>query len=161
IGASALLGLAASLLVVMRFVIPGMLSGHNPEVIALTGAFVIMGTTLYLAHGINLKTTVALAGTSVALLLTVFLATLALGATRRAGVASEDAATLQVLAAGHVQATGVLLGGIVIGALGVLNDITVAQASAVFELRSANPLLGAGDLYRRAMNVGRDHISAT
>src|SRR5262249_50440625 len=63
--------------------------------------------------------------------------------------------------AGHVQATGVLLGGIVIGALGVLNDITVAQASAVFELRSANPLLAAGDLYRRAMNVGRDHISAT
>jgi uncharacterized membrane protein len=161
IGASSLLGLAASLLVIMRFVIPGILSGHDPRIIASTGAMVIMVTTLYLAHGISLKTTVALVGTAIALVATVALAAFAIAITRLTGIASEDTAILQVLASQHVDATGVLLGGIVIGALGVLNDITVAQASAVFELRHANASFSVFELYRRAMRVGRDHISAT
>ncbi|RLT26922.1 MAG: YibE/F family protein [Chloroflexi bacterium] len=161
IGATSILGLAASLLVIMRFVIPGMLSGHDPRMIAMVGASVIMLTTLYMAHGINLKTTVALVGTAIALVFTVALSAFAISLAQLTGIASEDTATLQVLAAQHVDATGVLLGGIVIGALGVLNDITVAQASAVFELRQANASFTVFELYRRAMNVGRDHISAT
>jgi uncharacterized membrane protein len=84
-----------------------------------------------------------------------------IAAARITGVASEDAAVLQVLSAGDISASGLLLGGIIIGALGVLDDVTVAQASAVFELQRANPVLGAVQLYRRAMNVGRDHIGAT
>ena len=160
-GATAILGLAASLLVILRFIIPGILSGHDPRVIAVSGALVIMCTTLFLAHGISLKSMVALAGTALALLVTATLAGIAISGARLTGIVSEDAATLQVLARGNIQATGVLFGGIIIGALGVLDDVTVAQASAVFELRRANVTLGAFELYRRAMNVGRDHIAAT
>lgn len=161
VGAASLLGLAASMLVLLRFVVPGILSGHNPVLISVAGAIAIMASTLFLSHGVSRKSAVALAGTSVALVLTALLATIAIAAARVTGVASEDAATLQVLSAGGISASGLLLGGIIIGALGVLDDVTVAQSSGVFELRRANPLLGALELYRRAMNVGRDHIAAT
>jgi uncharacterized membrane protein len=161
IGASSLLGLVAVFLVIMRFVIPGLLSGHDPVLIATSGGVVIMVATLFLAHGVNLKSTVALAGTVVSLLLTAGIALVAIGAARLSGVATEDAAMLQVLADARVDASGLLLAGIIIGALGVLDDVTIAQSSAVFELRRANPLLGAAEIYRRAMNVGRDHIAAT
>ena len=160
-GLTSLVGLAASLLVILRFIIPGILAGYDPWMIASVGAFVIMGTTLYLAHGVSVKTTVALVGTGIALVATVALASLSIALARISGIASEDAATLQVLAAGNVDPTGVLLGGFVIGTLGVLDDITVAQAAAVFELRRASAALGTVELYRRAMNVGRDHIAAT
>jgi uncharacterized membrane protein len=120
-----------------------------------------MCTTLFLAHGVSLKSLVALAGTALALLVTVLLAGFAISSARLTGIVSEDAAVLQVLARGNIQATGVLFGGIVIGALGVLDDVTVAQASAVFEIRRANAALSAFELYSRAMNVGRDHIAAT
>jgi uncharacterized membrane protein len=161
VGAMSLLGLAASMLVLLRFVVPGILSGHNPVLISVLGAIAIMATTLFLSHGVSRKSGVALAGTAISLVLTALLATIAIAAARVTGVASEDAATLQVLGGGGISASGLLLGGIIIGALGVLDDVTVAQASAVFELRRANPLLGALELYRRAMNVGRDHIAAT
>ncbi|HRC63002.1 MAG TPA: YibE/F family protein, partial [Dehalococcoidia bacterium] len=161
VGVTSLLGLAASMLILLRFVVPGILSGHSPVVIAVIGALTIMASTLFLAHGVNRKTAVALAGTAGALLLTALLASLTIAAADLTGLASEDTAVLQVMSAEHVSATGLLLGGIIIGALGVLDDITIGQASAVFELRAANPLLGPLELYRRAMNVGRDHISAT
>jgi uncharacterized membrane protein len=161
VGAASLLGLVASMLVLLRFVVPGILSGHNPVLISVAGAIAIMATTLFLSHGVGRKSAVALAGTSASLVLTALLATVVIEGARVTGVASEDAATLQVLSAGGISASGLLLGGIIIGALGVLDDVTVAQSSAVFELRRANPLLGAVELYRRAMNVGRDHIAAT
>ena len=161
VGVASLLGLAASMLVLLLFVVPGILSGHNPVLISVLGAMAIMATTLFLSHGVGRKSAVALAGTAVSLVLTAVLATFAIAAARVTGVASEDAATWQVLSAGGISASGLLLGGIIIGALGVLDDVTVAQASAVFELRRANPLLGAFELYQRAMNVGRDHIAAT
>ncbi|MFN8583904.1 MAG: YibE/F family protein [Dehalococcoidia bacterium] len=161
VGVTSLLGLAASMLILLRFVVPGILSGHSPVLIAVIGALTIMASTLFLAHGVNRKTAVALAGTAGALLLTALLASLTIAAADLTGLASEDTAVLQVMSAEHVSATGLLLGGIIIGALGVLDDITIGQASAVFELRAANPLLGPLELYRRAMNVGRDHISAT
>ncbi len=161
VGVASLLGLAASMLVLLRFIVPGILSGHSPVFIAVVGAIVIMASTLFLAHGVNRKTVVALAGTAVALLFTAVLATVTIAAARLTGVASEDTAVLQVLSSERISASGLLLAGIIIGALGVLDDVTVAQASAVSEIRRANPLLGPLELYRRAMNVGRDHIAAT
>ncbi len=160
-GAWSLLGLAASLLIIARFIVPGILSGHSPLLIAEAGAVSIMVTTLYLSHGVSWKTTAALGGTTVALALTALLAVLVITAARITGVASEDAATLQVLSSGHIEAGGLLLGGIIIGTLGVLDDVTVAQSAAVFELRAADPRFGPAELYRRAMNVGRDHIAST
>ena len=156
-----MLGLAASLLIIARFIVPGILSGHSPLLIAEVGAVSIMVTTLYLSHGVSWKTTAALGGTTVALALTALLAVLVITAARITGVASEDAATLQVLSSGHIEAGGLLLGGIIIGTLGVLDDVTVAQSAAVFELRAADPRFGPAELYRRAMNVGRDHIAST
>ncbi|MEZ4552919.1 MAG: YibE/F family protein [Dehalococcoidia bacterium] len=161
VGVASLVGLAASMLVLVRFIVPGILSGHSPVLIAVVGALTIMASTLFLAHGVNRKTVVALIGTAVALCFTAVLATVTIAAAQLTGVASEDAAVLQVLSAGQLSASGLLLGGIIIGALGVLDDVTVAQSSAVFELHGANPFLSPLDLYRRAMNVGRDHIAAT
>ncbi|MBM4415576.1 MAG: YibE/F family protein [Chloroflexi bacterium] len=160
-GAWSLLGLAASGLVIMRYIVPGILSGHDPVLIAITGAAAIIGVTLYLTHGADRKTAVALAGTCVSLALTALLASVAIGAAQLTGVASEEAATLQQLAEHAISPTGLLLAGVVIGALGVLDDVTIAQASAVFELRDANPALPARELYRRAMRIGHDHIAAT
>ncbi len=161
IGASSLLGLVCVLLVLLRYVVPGIMSGYDPVTIATTGGLVIMIVTLYLAHGANRKTSVALLGTTVSLVFTAALAVIAVEATQLTGLTSEDTAVLQVLTGARIDPAGLLLAGIIIGTLGVLDDVTIAQSSAVFELRRANLLLGPLDLYRRAMNVGRDHISAT
>ena len=160
-GAWSLLGLVASGLVILRYIVPGILSGHDPVLIAVTGSAAIIGATLYLTHGADRKTAVALAGTCASLALTALLAAVAIAAARLSGVASEEAATLQLLSAHAIAPTGLLLAGVVIGALGLLDDVTIAQASAVFELRDANPALPARELYRRAMRIGRDHIAAT
>lgn len=159
-GLASLVGLAASFLVIVRFIVPAILSGADPLVIAISGSLVIMTTTLFVAHGVGWKTVVALAGTAASLLLTALLAGFAIGFARLTGIATDEAATLQILS-GEIDARGLLLGGIIIGALGVLDDVTMAQASSVFELRRANPLLSAAELYRRGMRVGRDHIAST
>ena len=160
-GAWSLFGLAASLLVVVRFIVPAILDGADPLLVSVAGALVVMSTTLVLSHGVSWKTGAALAGTAVSLVLTALLAMLSIGFAQLSGIATDEAATLQVLSLGEIDARGLLLGGIIIGALGVLDDVTTTQASAVFELRRANSDLGAGELYRRAMNVGSDHIAAT
>jgi uncharacterized membrane protein len=160
-GAWSLIGLAASLIIIIRFIIPGILAGYDPPLIAFFGALVIMGTTLYMAHGMNWKTSIALTGTGISLLLAIILANVGIDFVRLTGLITEEATTLNLLTAGQIDARGLLLAGIIIGALGVLDDVTVAQASAVFELRSANPFLRQRDLFQRGMNVGRDHIAAT
>ena len=160
-GVWSLVGLAASFLVIVRFIVPAILSGMNPLAATLIGASVIMTATLVLAHGATLKTGAALAGTVLSLLLAVLLATFAVDAAALTGLAGDQEATLRLLSGGTIDARGVLLGGIIIGALGVLDDVTATQSSAVFELRRANPLLGAGELFARGLNVGRDHIAST
>jgi uncharacterized membrane protein len=160
-GAWSLVGMLASLLVIIRFIIPGILSGYSPVLIALIGALIILATTLYLTHGFGRKTNIAIAGIGVSLALTAALSLFCIEAFRLSGLADEDATTLQILSAGSINPEGLLLAGIIIGALGVLDDVAIAQASAVQELRLANPLLGAHELYSRAMNVGRDHIGST
>jgi uncharacterized membrane protein len=93
--------------------------------------------------------------------LTALLARATISFGKLSGIASEDAVTLQILSDGAIDPRGLLLAGIIIGALGVLDDVTVSQASAVFELRHANPMLRTMDLFTRAMNIGRDHIAST
>jgi uncharacterized membrane protein len=160
-GLTSLLGLAASFLVIIRFVLPGILSGADPVLISVIGALVIMLTTLYLAHGVTAKTTVALLGTALALGLTAGLAHFSIDLAKLSGLADEEAVTLRIISNGAIDAGGLLLSGIIIGALGVLDDVTVTQASAVYELQAANPTLRPAELYRRGMNVGRDHIAST
>jgi uncharacterized membrane protein len=160
-GVASLVGMAASLLVIVRFIIPGIVAGNDPVIISVLGAMVIMGSSLFLSHGINWKTGTAMVGMAISLSITAALAILAVDVARLSGLADEQSATLNIVTRGGINAEGLLLAGIIIGALGVLDDVTVAQASAVQELKRANPRLKASETFARAMNVGRDHIAST
>jgi hypothetical protein len=120
----------------------------------------IMLASLYLSHGVGRKTTAAVVGTALALALTVALTAGFVAATSLTGLASEEAqsASFQV---GGLSLRGLLLAAIIIGGLGVLDDVTVSQASLVFELRRADPAASFGQLVTSALRVGRDHIAAT
>jgi len=159
-GLAALAGLAVSMLVLLKFMIPAILEGSSPIAVAIVGAAAIMFPALYLAHGVNARTTTAVLGTLASLCLTGALAVMFVGAARFTGLASEEASFLQV-SADQINLQGLLLGGIIIGALGVLDDVTVTQASAVWELHAANPALRARELYSAALRIGRDHIAST
>ncbi|HEU4480504.1 MAG TPA: YibE/F family protein [Actinomycetota bacterium] len=159
-GLAALVGLALSLLVLTMFVLPAILEGSSPLLVAIVGGAAVMFVALYLAHGFNARTTTAVLGTLASLTLTALLALVFVEASRFTGFGSEEATFLQI-SAQQVNLEGLLLGGIIIGTLGVLDDVTVTQASAGWELRLANPVLGAGELYRRALRIGRDHIAST
>lgn len=159
-GLAALAGLAASLVVILQFGLPALLGGASPVVVAVLTASAIAYLALYLAHGFNPLTTVALLGTLASLALTVLLSSVFTAAANFSGFATEEA-TLLVTLNGRIDLVGLLLGGAVIGALGALDDMTVTQTSAVAELHSANPGLSATELYRRALRIGRDHVSST
>jgi uncharacterized membrane protein len=158
-GLRALLGLAASLLVVVEFVIPAILHGHAPVLVAVVGAFAVMLLTMPLAYGLGPKMIAALLGTALSLLVAAGLADAAGSLAHLSGAASDEAVYLA--STQSVSLRGLLVAGMVIGALGVLVDLTVSQASTVVALRRANPRLGFGGLFREAIDVGHDHISAT
>ena len=159
-GVAALAALAVSLGVIVKFVLPAILEGQSPLAVAVVGSAAIMFLALYLTHGINAQTTTAVLGTLLSLTLTAVLASVFVAASRFTGLASEEAGFLQS-AAGQVNLRGLLLGGIVIGSLGVLDDVTVTQASAVWQLRRANRAMPWRDLYRSGLHIGRDHIAST
>jgi len=159
-GAAAIVGLFVSLLVLVRFVLPAILDGKSPIAVAIVGSAVIMVFVVYFAHGVNVRTTTALLGTALSLLLTGALAWIFVQATQLSGLASEEVTYLRA-SAETLNPQGLLLGGIIIGSLGILNDITVTQASAVWELHLADPSAPATRLYGAAMRIGRDHIAST
>lgn len=159
-GALSLAGLGISLAVILFFVVPAILNGKPPVAVAIVGSLAVMFTTILLAHGRGPKSIAALLGTTASLLLTALLAVIFTHTARLTGLAGEEAFALR-LADPTVSLQGLLIAGMVIGALGVLDDVTVSQSSTVMALRAANPLLGFRELYRRAMDVGRDHVSAT
>ncbi len=159
-GVRSLVGLAVSFAVILRFVVPGVIAGYNPVAIAAAGSLAVMAATLTLTRGATARSATAFAGTAFALVLTVLLASGTFGVARISGLAEEDALTVGALF-GDIDPRGLLLAGIVIGALGVLDDVAMAQSSTVFELRRANPSLGTEQLFLRGMVVGRDHIAST
>ncbi len=159
-GALSLLGLGASLAVILLFVVPAILNGKPPVAVAIVGSLAVMLVTILLAHGRGPKSIAALLGTTASLLLTALLAVVFTEAARLTGLAGEEAFALR-LADPDVSLQGLLIAGMVIGALGVLDDVTVSQSSTVFALRAANPTLPFRELFARAMDVGRDHVSAT
>lgn len=159
-GALSLLGLAFSLALVLLFVVPSILDGNSPLAVAVTGSLAIALVTIPLAHGGGPKSISALLGTAASLLLTAGLAVIFTEATHLTGLSSEEAVFLQIGQA-DLSLQGLLLAGMVIGALGVLDDVTISQASTVLALRHANPGMGFRELFTRALQVGRDHVSAT
>jgi uncharacterized membrane protein len=159
-GALSLLGLGASLAVILIFIVPAILEGEAPLAVAIFGSLAVMLLTIALAHGLGAKSLAAIVGTTASLLLVALLAEVFTDLTHLTGLASEEPALLQ-LGGVEVSFEGLLLAGMVIGALGVLDDVTVSQASTVMALRAANPSLRFRELYGRALDVGRDHVSAT
>ena len=159
-GVGAIGGLAFSLLVIVAFTLPAILAGSNALIVALVTASSIAFAALFLAHGFGLATAVALVSTFASLAITALLAWAFVGATHLTGLSDETSLMLGGLAEG-IDARGILLAGIVIGALGVLDDVTVTQVSAVWELKRARPELPVADLVRPALRIGRDHISST
>ena len=159
-GARAIAGLAVSLAVIVFFVVPAILEGASPPGVALVGALAIMLATLTITHGFGAKLLAAALGTTVALLLTLGLGTFFVEAAHLTGLSSEEAVFIRA-SVGDVSVQALLLAGMVIGALGVLDDLTVSQASTVLALRHANPALTARQLFRSAVAVGQDHVAAT
>jgi uncharacterized membrane protein len=159
-GVGALAGLAVSLLVLVVFLLPSLLDGNNAVLVALVGTSVIAFVALYLAHGFNPATSVALISTFAALAVTGALSWLFIRAAKFTGYTDEGTQFLDALDV-PIDPRGILLAGIVVGSLGVLDDVTVTQVSAVWELNAAQPGLTRGQLYRSALRIGRDHISST
>jgi uncharacterized membrane protein len=159
-GLAALVGLVVTLIVLLSFVLPAIISGRSPVAVAIVGGAAVTFVTLYLAHGFSFRTTTALLGTLSSLGVTAILAWIFVGLSKLAGFASEEAVLLK-LEVGSLDISGLVLAGVIIGALGALDDVTVTQASAIWELRAANSELGARDLFRSGLRIGRDHIAST
>jgi uncharacterized membrane protein len=159
-GALSLAGLAASIGVVLLFLIPAILDGRPPLLAALTASLAVMLVTLLVTHGIGPKSVAAALGTAASLLLTALLAILFTRLANVTGFSSEEAMLLQGSTDG-LSIQGLVIAGMVIAALGVLDDVTVSQASAVLALRRADPTLPFRRLYREAIDIGRDHVAAT
>jgi uncharacterized membrane protein len=159
-GALSLVGLAVSLAIVAAFVVPAILEEKPPLGVALAGSLAVMFATIPLAHGLGAKSVAAMLGTAGSLLLTVALAVAFSRLTHLTGLSSEEATLLRAGGA-DLSLDGLIVAGMVIGALGVLDDVTVSQASTVLAVRAADPRQGFRALYRRGLAVGRDHVTAT
>ena len=159
-GLRAIIGLAISFLVVIEFVLPAILDGTNPTGVALIGALTIMLVTIPLVHGLGAKSLAACLGTAASLAITAWLASTFTSLAHLSGISTDETAFLSATTS-NLSLHGLLLAGILIAALGVLNDSTVSQSSTVMALRRANPTLGFRQLSREALDVGQDHIAAT
>lgn len=159
-GVGAIAGLAASLFVIVWFALPSLVDGNNAVAVALVTAGIVAILALYLAHGVGPATDVALLSTLASLALTGALAWVFVGAASFTGFTDDSTFVLQALGTG-IDPRGILLAGIVIGSLGVLDDVTVTQVSAVWELHRARPDASPRELFTSALTIGRDHISST
>lgn len=160
-GLRSLLGLAFSILILLKFMVPQILLGGSPFLITFIGALLVMLVSMYLAHGFHPRTTVALGGTLITILLTLGLSVFFTAFVKVFGTGSQDAYSLQFLGDGTMlNLKGLFLGGIIVGTLGILDDITVSQAAIVDELKKANAKLTVKELYSHAISVGKEHIAS-
>lgn len=159
-GARAVLGLGVSLLVLMAFVVPQIFAGHSPILISAIGSAMIAIVSILLSHGLNIRSYVALGSTLLALVVAFVFSTLAVHFAALSGGGTEEAVFLQLNYLINVDLQGLLLGGMVIGTLGVLDDVTTAQAAAVEEIHNADAGLTYVELYKRGLSVGREHIAS-
>ncbi|MEV6737306.1 YibE/F family protein [Streptomyces sp. NPDC051104] len=158
-GVMALIALAVSFLVLSLFILPAILQGSNPLLVAVVGSSAIMLIALYMCHGLSARTSVAVLGTLVSLSLIGVLGSLFIGWAALTGNTDDNTGLIHGLYPG-IDMSGLLLAGVIIGSLGVLDDVTVTQTSAVWELHEANPSMGWRGLYRAGIRIGRDHIAS-
>ncbi|MDV5147021.1 YibE/F family protein [Streptomyces sp. SBC-4] len=158
-GLMALVALVASFLVLTFFILPAILEGSNPLVVAVVGSSAIMLIALYLCHGLSARTSVAVLGTLISLLLIGLLGSLFIGWASLSGNTDDNTGLIHGLYP-DIDMSGLLLASVIIGSLGVLDDVTVTQTSAVWELHQADPRMGPRALYRAGIRIGRDHIAS-
>jgi len=156
-----LLALAFSMLMITGYIIPHILAGEDPLFVSLIGATIMLGTTLYMTYGWNMKTHASVLSMVLALLLTGLLSVIFVSLTRLTGSGQETALFLIQFSPVNINLRGLLLGGMIIGALGVLDDLVSSQSAAVFEIYDANPALGFRRIFEKSMRIGRDHVAAT
>lgn len=159
-GLRALIGLGFAFAVVVMFLLPALLDGKPAVPVALVSGSLILYAVLYLAHGVNLRTSSALLGTLTSMVIAAVLSWAAIEMTQLTGL-SEEQNTNVATYLEHVSITGLLLAGFIIGSLGVLNDVTITQASAAFELAALDKKASRSEIFAAAMRVGRDHIAST
>ncbi|MCS0601669.1 YibE/F family protein [Streptomyces sp. LP11] len=158
-GLMALIALAVSFLMLTLFILPAILQGSNPLLVAVVGASAIMLIALYMCHGLSARTSVAVLGTLASLLLIGILGSEFIDWAALTGNTDDNTGLIHGLYP-SIDMSGLLLAGVIIGSLGVLDDVTVTQTSAVWELHEANPSMGWRGLYRAGIRIGRDHIAS-
>lgn len=159
-GVFALLGIGVALFALLQFMLPALLAGEPPLLVAVVGSTLIMIVLLYLAHGISIRTTAALFGTLFGIAFTAALGVMATGWASLTGIGSEDDRTL-IATVPDLDMAAIVGATMVIAGLGVLNDVTVTQASIVWEMRALRPTAKAAELFTSAMRIGRDHIASS
>ncbi|MCX4628863.1 MULTISPECIES: YibE/F family protein [unclassified Streptomyces] len=158
-GLFALIALTVSFGVLTLFILPAILQGSNPLLVAVVGASAIMLIALYMCHGLSARTSVAVLGTLISLLLIGLLGSVFVDWAFLSGNTDDNTGLIHGLYP-DIDMSGLLLAGVIIGSLGVLDDVTVTQTSAVWELHQADPSMGSRSLYRAAIRIGRDHIAS-
>lgn len=159
-GLFSLAGMVVSGAILFGFILPQILAGADPVMISLVGAVGIAAATVYLSHGIHLKSHLAFGSLVLTLSAVTLLSSISVRIAQLVGLGSEEAFFLQYGPTANINLQGLLLGGIIMGALGVLDDIVVSQVSVVEQLKLANKKLGFEDLYKRSLEVGKDHVAS-
>jgi uncharacterized membrane protein len=159
-GVRSLVALGVCFLAIFYVLLPGLLAGYNPLILSFLVAAGILFGAIFFTHGFNRESAVAYGGTMLAVGLTGVLAIIAVSATELSGFASDESVYLNFNTNGLLDFTGLLLGAIIVGVLGVLDDIAVTQAAVVVELYNSNKSLSPREVYRRALRVGREHVGA-
>lgn len=160
-GVRSIFGIGLSLVVIIVIILPGIQQGKDPLLTSVFGSFFFVAYSLYIIYGWNVKTHAAVAGSLIALSITGILAIIFVSQTQLTGYGDENMFYITQLTQNTLNVRNLLLAGILIGTLGVLDDLVISQASAVFELYRNNPGQDFKMLYRSAMNIGQDHIAAT
>jgi uncharacterized membrane protein len=160
-GLGSLVALGISMIMITGYVIPHILAGEDPVVVSLIGSVILLAVTLYLTYGWNLKTHASVLSIMLSLLLTGVLSILFVNLARLTGYGDENATYLMQVSSIQIDPRGLLLGGMIIGALGVLDDLVTSQSAAVVEIHDANPALGFRGTFQKAMRIGQDHVAAT
>ncbi len=158
-GLRAVIILIATFFIIIKFIIPQILNGANPLLISVISSLVIAALAIFGTDGFNKKSRIAYATITISLFLTVILSYVFVHLARLTG-ASEEAAFILNLGRQHIDVRGLLLAGIILGSLGVLDDVIISQVSSVKEITEANPELSAKQIRQKAMRIGTDHINA-
>lgn len=159
-GFTSAFGLGATVLIIVGWAVPRIMAGGPAFPTMLAATFAAALISLYLAHGFNVRSTLALAGTLITLVLSVAIELVAVGKTWLMGLGSEDAFFLQGSGIANIDLRGLLLGGILLGVLGILDDVTTAQVAVIDELKAANPRSSFRELYLGGISVGKEHIAS-